>query len=184
MTTWKIDPSHSAARFTVRHLVVAKVHGAFTRWSGEIQLDDQDVRRSSVRVELEAASIDTREEKRDAHLRSADFFDADNHPTLTFTSTEVVAEAGKVTKVNGDLTIRGVTRPVTLEVEELGRAKDPWGGERVAYEAKTRINRSDFGLTWNMALEAGGVLVGDKIDITLEVQAVAQAASDRAQPAA
>lgn len=178
--TWNIDTSHSAVHFTVRHLVIAKVRGVFSRFSGAIQYDDADPRRSSVTVEIDAASVDTREEKRDAHLRSADFFDTDTFPKLTFVSKEVVVEGGRVTKVIGDLTIRDITRPVTLEVEDNGRVKDPWGGERIAFEAKTRVNRHDFGLRWNMALEAGGVMVGYHVDIALEVEAVAEAAAAKA----
>jgi len=170
-TRWNIDTSHSTARFTVRHLVIAKVHGTFGSWSGAFELDGDNLARSSVTAEFDIASIDTKEEKRDAHLRSADFFDAENHPKMTFVSKQVLAEGGKVSQVIGDLTIRGTTKQVTLDVEDLGRAKDPWGNEKLAFEAKTRINRHDFGLKWNVALEAGGVLVGDNVDIILEIQA-------------
>jgi polyisoprenoid-binding protein YceI len=180
MKTWKIDPSHSAVRFSVRHLMISKVHGQFTSWTGEIQLDDADLARSSVKVEIDAGSIHTNEEKRDAHLRSADFFDAEQFPKLTFVSKSVLAEGGKVTQVIGDLTIHGVTKQVTLDVEDLGRQKDPWGGERVGYEARTSISRKEFGLHWNVALETGGVLVADKIEITLEIEAVAEAAVAKA----
>ena len=178
--TWNIDTSHSAIRFTVRHLVIAKVHGQFTKFAGAISLDDADPTRSSVAVEIDAASVDTREEKRDAHLRSADFLDVEKFPTLTFKSTKVELEGGKVARLVGDLTIHGVTKSVVLEVEDQGRAKDPWGGERAGFEAKTRINRKDYGLQWNVALEAGGVLVGENIDITLEVEALAAAATKAA----
>jgi polyisoprenoid-binding protein YceI len=160
--------------------MISKVHGQFTSWTGEIQLDDADLARSSVKVEIDVASIHTNEEKRDAHLRSADFFDAEKFPKLTFVSKSVLGEAGKVTQVIGDLTIHGVTKQVTLDVEDLGRQKDPWGGERVGYEAKTSISRKEFGLHWNVALETGGVLVGDKIEIILEVEAVAEAAVAKA----
>lgn len=170
-TRWNVDLSHSAARFTVRHLVVAKVHGVFGAWTAAFDLDDADPSRSSVTASFEIASIDTKDAKRDAHLRSADFFDADNHPAMTFASKRVVAAGGKVTQVVGDLSIRGTTREVTLEVEDLGTAKDPWGNEKRAFEARTKINRTDFGLVWNVALEAGGVLVGENVDITLEIQA-------------
>jgi polyisoprenoid-binding protein YceI len=169
--TWNIDPSHSAVRFTVRHLVIAKVHGVFGKFGGSFVLDPDDLSKSSVEVEIDANSIDTKEEKRDAHLRSADFLDAENFKTLTFVSKRVESSGGKVTKVIGDLTIRGTTKEVALEVEDLGRAKDPWGNEKAAFEATTRINRYDFGLKWNAALEAGGVLVGENVDITLEIQA-------------
>jgi polyisoprenoid-binding protein YceI len=169
--TWNIDTAHSAVRFTVRHLVIAKVRGVFGTFSGTIQLDDEDPTRSSVNVEIDAGSIDTKEEKRDGHLKSADFLDVEHHPKLTFVSKRVEASGGKVTKAIGDLTIRGTTKEVELEIEDLGRAKDPWGNQKAAFEAKTRINRHDFGLKWNVALEAGGVLVGDNVDITLEIQA-------------
>lgn len=170
--TWNIDTTHSTVGFTVRHLVITKVHGAFSSWQGALQIDDQDLSKSSVRVEIDLASVDTKEAKRDAHLRSADFFDVEHHPKMTFVSKKVVVEDGNVEQVIGDLTIRGTTHEVTLKVEESGRAKDPWGGERIAFSARTRINRADFGLTWNMALEAGGLLVGDKVDIQLDLEAV------------
>ena len=174
MTTriWNIDTTHSSIGFTVRHLVITKVHGQFAGWTGTLQIDDEDLTRSSVNVEVDLATVDTKEPKRDAHLRSADFFDVENHPKMTFASKRIVAEDGEVKEVVGDLTIRGVTREVTLKLEEQGRAKDPWGGERAAFSAHTRILRADFGLTWNMALEAGGVVVGDKISISIEVEAV------------
>jgi polyisoprenoid-binding protein YceI len=174
--TWNIDASHTSVGFTVRHLI-SKVRGTFRAFSGTIDLDEQDVRRSSVRVEIDAASVDTREPKRDAHLRSPDFFDVEQHPKLTFVSTQVLAEDGKVTQVIGDLTIHGVTRQVTLDVEDLGRARDPWGNEKLAFEARTQINRKDFGLGWNAVLETGGFLVGDKVEIDLELQAAALAAA-------
>ena len=170
--TWNIDTSHSAVRFTVRHLMISKVHGSFGSWKGALQIDPDNLAASSVKVEVDLASIDTKEEKRDGHLRSADFFDVEKFPTMTFVSKQVLAEGGKVTQVIGDLTIRDVTKQVTLEVEDHGAAKDPWGGERRGFEATTKINRKDFGLNWNVALEAGGVLVGEKIDITLEVEAI------------
>jgi polyisoprenoid-binding protein YceI len=172
--TWNLDNAHTSIGFTVRHLL-SKVRGHFATYSGAIELDEQDVRRSSVRVEIDAASIDTREPKRDAHLRSPDFFDVENHPKLTFVSKEILADGGKVTQVIGDLTIHGVTRQVTLDVEDLGRAKDPWGNEKLLFEATTQINRKDYGLNWNAVLETGGFLVGDKIEINLDLQAAAAA---------
>lgn len=170
--TWNIDTSHSTVGFTVRHLVITKVHGQFSAWSGALQIDDADLSRSSVKVEIDLASVDTKEAKRDAHLRSADFFDVENHPKMTFVSKRIVAEGGEVKEVVGDLTIRGTTHEVTLKVEESGRAKDPWGGERFGFSARTRVNRADYGLTWNLALEAGGFVVGDKIEIRLDLEAV------------
>ncbi len=174
MTTriWNIDTSHSTVGFTVRHLVITKVHGQFATWSGVLRIDDEDLSRSSVEVEIDLASVDTKEPKRDAHLRSADFFDVEQFPKMTFVSKRIVAAGGEVKEVVGDLSIRGVTREVTLLVEESGRVKDPWGSERAAFSARTRINRADYGLTWNLALEAGGFVVGDKIDIRLDLDAL------------
>lgn len=169
---WNFDPSHSRVGFAVRHMLISKVRGAFNQWSGSVSLDESDVERSSVQVSIDAASIDTGEPKRDQHLRSADFLDAQEHPEITFTSTGVSDLGDGSLKVMGDLTIRGVTREVELTVSETGRGTDPWGGERIAFEARVAINRGDFGLRWNQVLEAGGVLVGDKVEIDLEVQAV------------
>ncbi len=170
-----IDTTHSSVGFTVRHLVISKVRGNFTAWEGAIHLDD-DLARSSVEVSIDVASVDTGTAKRDEHLRSADFFDAEHHPKLTFVSKQVLVEGDKVVQVIGDLTIRGTTRQVTLEVEDLGTVKDPWGGTRVAWSASLSINRTDFGLTWNQLLELGGVAVSEKVEISLEVQGVVQAA--------
>jgi polyisoprenoid-binding protein YceI len=180
MTTWNIDLSHSAVNFTVRHMVVSKVRGAFNRWQGALQFDAENPERSNVSVQIEADSIDTREPKRDAHLRSADFFDVEKYPTLSFESTNVEQVTDKSYRVTGQLTIHGVTREVVLDTENLGGGKDPWGNERIAFEASTSINRKDFGLSWNQALETGGVLVGDKIEIALELQAIKAASSQAA----
>jgi polyisoprenoid-binding protein YceI len=179
-TSWNIDTSHSGVHFAVRHMVIAKVRGAFTRWQGTVKFDPAALDDAKVSVSIDAASIDTREEKRDAHLRSADFFDVENHPTLTFESTKVERVSDEQYRVIGDLTIRGVTKQVVLETEALGTGKDPWGNQRIAFQATTSVNRRDFGLTWNQALEAGGVLVGDKIEISLEVQAIAASATKAA----
>ena len=179
MSTWNIDTSHSGVHFSVRHMVIAKVRGAFDEFSGTVELDEANPAASKVSVRIDAASIDTREEKRDAHLRSADFFDVENYPELTFTSTKV-EKADDGYRVTGDLTIRGVTKEVVLAAESLGAGKDPWGNDRIAFSATTAVNRKDFGLTWNQALETGGVLVGDKIEISLDVQAVKAAASKAA----
>jgi polyisoprenoid-binding protein YceI len=171
-----IDTTHSGVHFTVRHLVISKVRGRFTRFSGTVWLDDQNPAASRVEAFIDADSVDTNEPKRDGHLRSPDFFDVAQFPQITFQSTRVeaagAAGAGGELRVTGDLTIHGVTRPVTLAAESLGRAKDPWGGERAGFSAKLSVDRKDFGLQWNMALEAGGFVVGDKIDIELEVEAV------------
>jgi polyisoprenoid-binding protein YceI len=157
--------------------MVSKVHGRFQTWGGSLELDDEDITRSKVEVTIEAASIDTREEKRDAHLRSADFFDAEHHPKLTFKSTAVKRIGEDELEVLGDLTIRGTTKPVTLKVEANGRVKDPWGGTRAGFSAKATISRKEFGLNWNALLETGGVVVGDKIEIGLEIEAIAKAAA-------
>jgi polyisoprenoid-binding protein YceI len=171
MQRLNIDTSHSGVHFTARHMVVTKVRGVFHGWSGTIDYDPERIERSSVTVEIDAASIDTREPKRDGHLKSADFFDVENHPKLTFKSTKV-ERSGDGLKVTGDLTIRGVTKPVTLDVEEQGSAKDPWGNTRLLWAASAKINRKDWGLNWNQVLEAGGVLVSEKIDLEFEVQAL------------
>jgi polyisoprenoid-binding protein YceI len=169
---WDFDASHSSINFHVRHLMVSKVHGRFATWSGTLLLDDQDITRSTVSVTIDAASVDTRDPKRDDHLRNADFLDVEKFPELTFRSTSVDDMGDNELAVHGDLTIHGVTRPVTLAVELGGQVKDPWGGTRTGFSAKTQISRKDFGLTWNVALEAGGIVVGDKIEIGLEIEAV------------
>lgn len=170
--TWNIDTTHSGIHFSVRHMVIAKVRGSFQKFSGTVSLDEQDVTKSSVSVSIEAASINTGVEQRDNHLRSPDFFDVAKFPTLSFQSTKVEKASGNSLRVTGTLTIRDITREVVLEAEQLGVGKDPWGNVKAAFEAKTSIDRRDFGLTWNQALETGGVLVGEKIEISLEVQAV------------
>ncbi|MBE7452417.1 MAG: YceI family protein [Kofleriaceae bacterium] len=172
MKTLNIDPTHSTAGFLVRHMVVSKVRGSFKSFSGTIAYDPDAIERSSVQVELDVASIDTREEKRDAHLRSADFFDAEHHPRLTFRSTAVKRTGKDTLEVTGDLTMRGVTHPVVLKVEELGGGKDPWGNDRLAWSAHTTVNRKEWGLNWNQVLEAGGVLVSEKVEIELDIQAL------------
>jgi polyisoprenoid-binding protein YceI len=172
MTTWNFDASHSSINFHVRHLMVSKVHGRFTSWTGTLAYDPEDPTRSSVEVVIDAASVDTREPKRDDHLRSEDFFDVVRYPQLTFKSTSVDKTGDDSLDVHGELTIHGVTHPVVLAVELGGVAKDPWGGTRAGFSAKTTISRKDFGLTWNVALETGGILVGDKIEIGLEIEAI------------
>jgi polyisoprenoid-binding protein YceI len=174
---WDFDPVHSSIGFSVRHLMVAKVRGQFLKWSGTLSLDEADVTNSEVEATIEAASIDTREPKRDEHLRSADFFDAAEHPALSFQSTRVDKLSAESYKVAGTLTIRGVAKPVVLTAEFLGKGKDPWGGTRLGFSASTSIDRRDFGLTFNMPLEGGGVVVGDKVDIEIEVEAVKAASA-------
>lgn len=174
LTTFAFDASHSHIAFTVRHMVFAKVRGEFTGWKGTVQIDDQNLAASRVEVTIDAASISTHEEKRDGHLKSADFFDVENHKELTFRATGVEG-SGKGFKLKGDLTIRGTTKPVVLDVEELGRGKDPWGNERVGYGATAKIDRREFGLNFNQVLETGGVLVGDTVDIAIDVELIKQA---------
>jgi polyisoprenoid-binding protein YceI len=181
MTTndWNIDTAHSGIYFSVRHMVVSKVRGRFVKYSGTLRLDDADIKRASVEVSIDASSIDTGVADRDAHLRSRDFFDVESFPTLRFRSTRVEPVDGARYRLIGDLTIRDVTREVSIDVEYGGRGKDPWGNERVGFVAQTSLDRKDFGLTWNQALEAGGILVGDRVDIELDIQAV-RASAQRA----
>ncbi len=177
---WQVDGAHSTVGLTVRHMVISKVRGRFGKWSAKLALDTQDLSRSSVDVEIEAASIDTGVADRDAHLRSPDFLDAEKYPTLRYRSRRVEPGAGNALRVVGDLTIRGVTREVVLAVEYGGQGKDPWGNQRVGFTATASLNRKDFGLTWNQALETGGVLVADKVDVEIELQAIQQAAEKAA----
>jgi polyisoprenoid-binding protein YceI len=167
---WNIDTTHSAIHFTIRHMVIAKVRGSFRKYSGTVSLDEQDITASSVSVHIDAASIDTGVEHRDNHLRSADFFDVGKFPAITFQSTKV-EKSGTGLRVTGNLTLHGVTREVVLEAEQLGIVKDPYGNVKAAFEAKSSIDRRDFGLKWNQALETGGALVGEKVEISVEIQA-------------
>jgi polyisoprenoid-binding protein YceI len=167
-----IDTTHSSVGFVVRHMVVSKVRGTFGAFKGTIAYDPARIERSTVEVEIDVNSIDTREPKRDAHLRSADFFDVEKFPTMTFHSTSVARTSDDTLNVTGDLTLHGVTKPVTLVVDELGGGKDPWGNDRLAWSARVSLNRKEWGLNWNQVLEAGGLLVSEKIDIELEIQAL------------
>ena len=162
-STWVIDESHSQAGFGVRHLMISTVKGRFLQFGGEIVIDEVNPENSTVNVTIDAASISTNDEKRDAHLRSADFLDVENHPTLTFKSRSVGPVNNGRFVVQGDLTVRGVTRPVTIEAEQSGRTMSPWGYEVIAFEGKTSVNRKDFGLNWNATMESGGVLVGEDV---------------------
>ena len=172
---WEIDSSHSSVHFSVRHLVIAKVRGVFARWSGTVQAPAGDFSKATVDVTIDASSIDTGVAQRDAHLTSADFFDVTEFPELRFVGKRVQPRSGAEVDVVGDLTIKGITREVVLRVEQHGQAKDPWGNVRAAFTAKTSIDRKDFGLTWNQVLETGGVMVGDRVDIEAEIEAVQQA---------
>lgn len=173
--TWYVEPNHGVANFSARHLGLSKVRGRFNTVEGTLELAD-DLERSSIEIQIDAASINTNNADRDGHLKSADFLDADNHPHLTFTSTRIGRSSDEQWTVEGDLTIRETTRPVTLEVEYLGTAQDPMGaGQRIAFEATTQIIRQDFGLTWEGPQEAGGILVGRKVDIDIDVEFVRNA---------
>jgi polyisoprenoid-binding protein YceI len=167
---WTIDPSHTHVGFTVRHMMIAKVRGSFSDVSGEVEIAD-DPLQSKVSVDVQLESIDTGDADRDNHLRTNDFFDIANHPTMTFRSTRIEAD-GDDYKLHGDLTIRGVTKPVVLEVEFDGTNKDPWGNDRAGFSAEGEINRKDWGIEWNTALETGGVLVGDKVKLEIDVELV------------
>ena len=169
---WNIDSSHSTAEFTVRHLMITNVRGRFGKVSGSVEYDPAKPEASSIEATIDASSIDTRDEKRDAHLRSADFFDVEKYPTLTFKSKKVTKTGDGFTAL-GDLTMHGVTKEVTLEVEELSQPnKDPWGNTRMGASAHGKINRKDWGLGWNQALETGGVLVGEQVKLSLEISMV------------
>ncbi len=174
ITTWAIDPAHALIEFGVKHMMVTTVKGRFTGIEGTITVDEQDPANSRADVAIDAASITTGNEQRDAHLRSADFLDADTYPTITFTSTRVQPTSDATFDVTGDLTIRGTTRPVTLAVELNGRGTSPYGQEVAGLSAITTLNRHEFGLNWNVALEAGGVLVGPTARVVIELEAVRQ----------
>jgi polyisoprenoid-binding protein YceI len=172
--TWDIDASHSTVGFSVRHMMVSKVRGYFREFSGEI-VTDEDPAQSSVTATIDLGSIDTRQEQRDAHIRSADFFDVENHPQMTFRSTAVRTDGADWT-VEGDLTIKGITKPVTLALELNGFGPDAYGGTRAGFSAKTEISRSEFGVDIQMPMDGGGVVVGDKVSVELEIEAVLRAA--------
>jgi polyisoprenoid-binding protein YceI len=176
-TTYQIDPRHSSAQFAVTHLMIATVRGEFHGVTGTVVLDDTDLSKSSVNVTIDAASLDSREPDRDKHLKSSDFLDVANHPTITFQSSKVESAGPGKLKVTGDLTIRGVTKQVVLEVTSpKSPIKDPWGLQRTAASGATKINRQDFGVAWNKSLDSGGVVVGDDVDITLDIEMVVPAA--------
>jgi polyisoprenoid-binding protein YceI len=174
---WTIDASHSTAEFSVRHLMITNVHGRFGKLAGTVDLDPDHPETSHVDVTIDATSIDTRDDKRDAHLRSADFFDVEKFPTIAFKS-KAVTKTEDGFAVLGDLTMHGVTKEITLDVEDLSKpGKDPWGNTRIGTSAKAKLNRKDWGLNWNAALEAGGVLVGEQVKISIDVSLVAAAAA-------
>jgi len=173
-TTWSVDPAHSSVEFAVKHMMFTTVRGRFTRFQIDPQFDEVDPERSSVEVRIDAASIDTRNADRDAHLRSPDFLNAEQFPTITFKSRRVEKVEEGHYRIVGDLTIRDVTREVVLDAGFGGIAKGPWGNSVATFSAETRINRKDFGLVWNVALETGGWLVGDEVKIAVEVELVKQ----------
>jgi polyisoprenoid-binding protein YceI len=171
LSAWNIDPAHSAAEFKVKHMMISNVKGRFTGLSGALKLDEGNIADSSIEASIPVASIDTRDAQRDTHLKSADFFDAEAFSSMAFKSTSVVRTAEEELAVAGELTLHGVTRPVTFIVEgPSAPAKDPWGNLRIGLSATAKINRKDFGLVWNAALETGGVLVGEDVTITLDVE--------------
>jgi polyisoprenoid-binding protein YceI len=178
--TWNIDTTHSGVNFSVRHMVIAKVRGRFTRFSGTLTGDASDLTSATLVAEVDADSIDTNMADRDAHLRSPDFFDAATFPKLTFASQRIERTADGQYAAHGDLTIRGVTKPVVLDLEVHGQVKDPWGNDRIALTLATAVDRSDYGLRWNQALEAGGVLVGERVEIEIEAEVVRAAAAQAA----
>jgi len=170
-TTWSIDPVHSVAEFKVKHMMISNVKGHFSKITGSLTIDEVGHANSQVEASLDAASIETRDAQRDAHLKSEDFFHVEKFPTLTFRSTSIKRDGNGELSVEGDLTIRGVTRKVVFAVDGPTPAtKDPWGNTRIGISATTKVNRKDFGLVWNAALEAGGILVGDEVTIALDVQ--------------
>jgi polyisoprenoid-binding protein YceI len=168
--TWKFDNSHSRVGFSIKHMMFAKVRGQFTDWSGSLSYDPENLAAASVEATIQIASVDTSNEQRDGHLRSADFFDAEKFPVMTFKSESWKKASGKIL-VQGHLSMHGVTKSVELEVTENGTGIDPWGNKRIGFSALTVINRKDFGLEWNTALEAGGVLVGEDVTIEIELEA-------------
>jgi polyisoprenoid-binding protein YceI len=174
---WEIDSSHSSIHFSVRHLVIARARGQFSRWTGTVLVTDDDFRQAKVGVTIDASSIDTGVADRDAHLKSADFFDVERYPDITFRTERVERLPDGRLRLAGPLTIKGITRNVSFEAESHGRAKDPWGNLRAAFSARTSIDRRDFGLTWNQTLETGGVVVGDRVEVEIDLEVVKQAAA-------
>ena len=177
-STWQIDPQHSSAQFAVRHLGLSTVRGAFSKLSGTLMLDDQDITKSTIEVSIDVNTVDTREPDRDKDLRSERFFDVAHFPTMTFKSKKVERVAPGKLRVTGDLTIHGTTKEVELDVDGLSApVKDPWGNQRVAASATTKINRQDYGVKWNAKLDNGGVVVGDDVNITIDVELIQKAAA-------
>lgn len=171
-TTWKIDPSHTTAEFSVKHMMITTVKGHFGKVAGTVKLDHNDFTTAEIEATIDVATINTRDEKRDAHLRSADFFGTDKYPQITFRSTSVKKTGDDEYKLIGDLTMHGITRPIELEATHEGQGTNPYGLEVISFNAKATLNRKDYDLNWNVGLEAGGVLVSDNVKIELDVQAI------------
>lgn len=176
--SWKIDNAHSQIEFTVRHMMISNVRGRFEHFGGTVEFDEADPTRSTVKVEIEAASINTKDDKRDTHLRSADFLDAEHNPTITYKSRRIEKVDDHHGRIIGDLSVRGKTREVVLDVEYSGQAKSPWGKMSAGFTASTKLNRKEWGLSWNMALETGGVLVGDEVNVQIELEIIKEDASE------
>ncbi len=175
-TTWTVDGAHAEVAFAVKHLMIATVRGRFGAVTGTVELDETNPSKSTVDVSVDVRSIDTRQEQRDNHLRSADFFDVDNHPTMRFVGKRIEGDVNGTFRIIGDLTIRGISQEITLDVAAEGRVRDPWGNDRAGFSASGKISRSAFGLTWNQVLEAGGVAVGDEVRLSIDVELVHQKA--------
>ncbi|MCF8564596.1 YceI family protein [Alicyclobacillus tolerans] len=172
---WNLDTAHSSVDFTIRHMMVSKVRGTFQTFEATIDADPEDLTTASIEFLIDVNSVNTRNEDRGNHLRSSDFFDVEHHPKMTFKSTKVTKMSPGEYELTGDLTIRGTTRPETFVVSYEGQGKDPWGNEKAGFEAHGTISRSEYGLTWNQALETGGVLVADQVQVTVDIQASKQA---------
>jgi len=172
LETWQVDPIHSCIHFSIRHFVVSKIHGRFTKWGGTLQLDEAAPTSSQVEIQIDPTSIDTNEPRRDGHLQGPDFFDVAQYPQITFKSTRVEPLGGDRYRVTGDFTMRGVTKPITLEVEHGGSVKDPWGNNRGGFSLKGSINRKDFGMAFHQLMEGGGLVLGDQVDFSIDLEAV------------
>lgn len=175
LTKWTVDAAHSSIDFSVKHMMVSRTKGTFHNFEATIEADPTDLSTANIEVVVDLTSVDTRSDDRDNHLKSADFFDVENHPKMTFKSTKIVKTDDGEYDLTGDLTIRDTTKPVTLKVTSEGQGKDPWGNEVAGFSGETKLKRSDFGLTWNAALETGGVLVGDDVKISVQIEAQKQA---------
>ncbi len=171
---WTVDASHSAIEFKVKHMMIANVRGSFHKFDADVVADAADLTTANISFSIDVNSIDTRDEQRDGHLKSADFFDVEKFPQITFKSTQVTRKGEGEYALTGDVTIHGVTKPITFSVEFEGSGKDPWGNERAGFSATASLSRKDFGLTWNAALETGGVLVGDEVKLALQIEAIKQ----------